>query len=491
MVLLLCCSSVLLVLLDVTVVTVALPSIGTDLAADVSDLQWTVDAYTLVVAALLLAAGATADRIGRRRVFRTGLVVFALGSLLCSLAWDVGSLLAFRMVQAVGGSMLVPVALSIVTTTFPEPRERARALGLWGATFGVSLALGPPVGGLLTHAVDWRAVFWVNVPIALLVAVVAGGVAGARNERRAGSDHGRHPIVPESRAPRPRRIDVPGQLLLAVGVAGLVAALIEGPDLGWSSPVTLALLGVAVLALASLVPVELHRREPVLDPRFFRSVPFSSAIVAAVGAFAAFGAFLLVGSLLLQAARGLTPAQAGLCLLPTAATVCLGAPLSGRLLAQGRGTRSPLLLAGTSTAAGGLLLWWCSGPDVPLWPLLVAFALVGLGFGMVNAPITTTAVSGMPAAQAGAAAGLAATGRQVGTALGVAVAGSLTGTTGRDVAAVGAGFADAAGPVWLTLVGLGLLIGAAALLSTTARARRSAGSVRSLLDGPDAHPAGA
>ena len=222
LVLAICCMSLLIVGMDNTIVNVALPSIRTDLDASVEGLQWTIDGYTLVLASLLILAGSTADRFGRRRTFQTGLVLFTLGSLLCSLAPGLGWLIAFRMVQAIGGSMLNPVAMSIITNVFTEPRERARAIGVWGGVVGISLGVGPIVGGLLTETVGWRSIFWINVPIGLAAVVLAAL------------------FVPESRAPRARRVDPVGQLLVLALLASVTYAIINGPRAGWTSAETAA-----------------------------------------------------------------------------------------------------------------------------------------------------------------------------------------------------------------------------------------------------------
>ena len=207
-----CCLSLFLVTMDVTIVNVALPAIRNDLKASVAGLQWAIDGYTVVVASFLMLAGSTADRLGRRRVFQTGLAIFTAGSLLCSLAWSPGALVAFRVVQAIGGSMMNPVAMSIITNTFLDPRERARAIGVWGAVVGVSMAIGPPLGGFLTQTIGWRAIFWVNVPI---------GIAAILLTAR---------FVPESRADRPRRIDAIGQLLVIVALTAVTSATIKNPN---------------------------------------------------------------------------------------------------------------------------------------------------------------------------------------------------------------------------------------------------------------------
>ena len=219
-----CCMSLFIVGLDSTIVNVALPSIGRELHASVSGLQWTIDAYTLVLASLLMFSGSTADRIGRRKTFQAGLAVFTVGSLLCSLAPGLGWLVAFRMIQAVGGSMLNPVAMSIITNTFTDPAERARAIGVWGGVFGLSVALGPVVGGALVDSVGWRGIFWVNIPVGIAAIVLTAL------------------FVPESRAARARRPDPVGQVLVIVLLASLTYAIIEGPASGWASPKILVLL---------------------------------------------------------------------------------------------------------------------------------------------------------------------------------------------------------------------------------------------------------
>jgi EmrB/QacA subfamily drug resistance transporter len=450
-ILLICCTSLFIVGLDVTIVNVALPDIGRALGAGISGLQWTVAAYTVVIASLLLLAGSTADRFGRRRVFVAGLAVFSLASLLCSLAPTVEALVAFRILQGVGASMLNPVAMSIVVNTFTDPRERAQAVGVWGAVFGLSMALGPILGGALLALADWRLIFLVNVPV--------GAAAIAATLR----------FVPESTAPHPRRFDPVGQGLVIVALAALTSGIIEAPDHGWTSPFVVAALASAVVALAALLVVEPRRREPLVDLRFFRSVPFSAAIGLSVVAFATFGGFLFLNTLYLQQVRGLSPLHAGLATVPLAVLIVVVSPLSGRLVGR-RGPRIPLVVAGLAFALGCLLL---TGLDAgtPLPRLLVAYAVFGLGFGSVNAPITNSAVSGMPRAQAGVAAALATTSRQLGQTLGVAIAGAIVASGG----AATAGFATAARPAWWTMAAGGLVVLALGLVAT---ARRSVASAR-------------
>jgi EmrB/QacA subfamily drug resistance transporter len=453
-VLAICCLSLLIVGMDNTIVNVALQAIHVDLSASLSDLQWTIDAYTLVLASLLMLSGSTADRLGRRRVFQTGLALFTLGSLLCSLAPGLAWLVAFRMVQAVGGSMLNPVAMSIITNVFTDARERAVAIGIWGGVVGISMGLGPLVGGALIETVGWRGIFWINLPIGIAALVLAAL------------------FVPESKAPRARRLDPGGQLLVVVLLACLTYAIIEAPHRGWTAPVTVVLLAVSASAAAALVGYELHRPEPLLDPRFFRSVPFAGATVTAVCAFGGFAGFLLLNTLYLQGVRGFSPLQAGLCTLPLAALTSLVAPLSGRVVGS-RGTRLPLTVAGVCTAAAGLLLAGV-GRDTPVWMLLLVYVVFGFGFGAVNAPITNSAVSGMPREQAGVAAAVASTSRQVGATLGVAVVGSVL-NSGLGAAGLGGtSFVSAARPAWLLLAALGVAVLVLGIVTSTRWARRTA-----------------
>ena len=400
-----CCMSLFIVGLDNTILNIALPAIRRDLHAPLSGLQWTSDAYTLVLASLLLMAGSTADRIGRRRVFRTGLVVFATASLLCGLAPGLGWLVAFRVLQAIGGAMLNPVAMSIIANTFTEPRERARAIGVWAAVAGISIALGPLVGGALVQAVGWRAIFWVNVPVAVVALVFTARFA------------------PESRALRPRRVDPVGQVLVLVLLAALTSAIIEGPASGWGSTKILALLAAAAIALVGLLGYEPRRTDPLIDVRLFGSAPLAGATMIAVCAFAALAGFLFVNTLYLQEVRGLSALLAGLYTLPMATMAIILAPLAGRLVGT-RGPRLPLIIAGIAMTASGLQLTRLSA-HTPVLALLAAYVVFGIGFGMVNTPITNTAVAGLPRAQAGVAAALASTSRQVGQSLGVAVIGSV------------------------------------------------------------------
>ncbi|MPY60733.1 MFS transporter [Streptomyces spongiae] len=451
LVLAICCMSLLIVSLDNTVLNVALPSMEKDLDASVSGLQWTIDAYTLVLASLLMLSGATADRIGRKRVFMAGLVVFTIGSALCSLAPNLEALIAFRMVQAVGGSMLNPVAMSIITNTFTAPRERARAIGVWGAVVGISMAAGPLVGGLLVESVGWRAIFWLNIPV---------GLAALLLTLR---------FVPESRAPKARRPDPVGQVLVMALFGSLTYAIIEAPNSGLAHVAPFA--GLALAALLGILWYEPRRAEPLIELRFFRSAPFSGATVIAVGAFAALGGFLFLSTLYLQNVRGLDALHAGLWMLPMAVPTFLCAPLSGRLVGS-RGPRLPLLLAGCAMTSSGVLfaVFEAETSNVTLF---LGFLLFGVGFGFVNSPITNTAVSGMPRTQAGVAAAVASTSRQIGQTLGVAVIGAVL-AAGVSASSYRDTFVSAARPGWWIIAGCGLAVLVLGALTTGPWARRTA-----------------
>ncbi len=456
LVLAICCMSLLIVGLDNTIVNVALPAIQDEFHASVSGLQWTVDAYTLVLASLLMLSGSMGDRFGRRRTFQTGLVIFTLGSLLCSIAPGLGWLIAFRMMQAVGGSMLNPVAMSIITNVFTEPRERAQAIGVWGGVIGISLALGPIVGGALVDSVGWRSIFWINIPVGVLAFVLT------------------MMYVPESKAEHPRRLDAVGQALVLIFLVTLTFGIIEGPGRGWGSPLIVTSFVVAGVAITAFVPYERRRDEPLIDPRFFRSLPFSAATVIAVCAFAALSGFLFMNTLYLQKVRDFSPFHAGLATLPLALIALVFAPISGRIVGN-RGTRLPLAISGVAFTASGIMMTRLTN-TTEIWYLILTYCVFGLGFAMVNAPITNTAVSGMPRAQAGVAAAIASTSRQVGQVLGVAIIGSavVTGINGRFEMS----FSEASHVGWWIITGCGLAVLILGFISSGPRAQVSAAAVR-------------
>ncbi|WP_018159514.1 MFS transporter [Smaragdicoccus niigatensis] len=439
-----CCLSLFIVGIDVAAVNVALPSISHDLHASPTQLQWVVDAYTLVLASLLMLGGSQGDRFGRKRVFQIGLTLFAVGSLACSLAPTAGILIAARMLQAIGGSMMNPVAMSIITNTFIEPRERARAIGVWGGAVGLSLALGPVVGGALVTAVDWRAIFWINVPVAILAIALTGL------------------FVPSSKAARPRRFDPLGQILVMTFLASLTYAIIEGDQLGWTSPTPTTCFAVAATSLALLIIVESRQAEPLIDPRLFRSLPFSGAVSTAILGFASMGGFLFLNTLYLQQVRGFSPLGAGLMTLPMAAATAVVSPISGRIVGS-VGPRPPLLASAAFIGLSALMLTRLSDTTSFIY-LGAAYLAFGIGFGLMNAPITNAAVAGMPRAQAGVAAAIASTSRQIGATLGVAILPAVV--FGQIHGSVGEGLAIASRPAWWLMAAAAVLLFAIALGST-------------------------
>ncbi|MDT5018205.1 MAG: hypothetical protein QOD39_4365, partial [Mycobacterium sp.] len=442
--------------------------IRADLGASASQLQWVIDVYTLVLASLLLLSGAAGDRFGRRRIFQIGLTVFAVGSLLCSLSPNIETLIAARFVQAIGGSMMNPVAMSIITQVFTGRVERARAIGVWGGVVGISMALGPIVGGALIQLVDWRAVFWINLPICAL-AILLTAI-----------------FVPQSKSATMRDVDPVGQALGMAFLFGVVFVLIEGPGMGWGNGRIIAVAVIAVLAFMGFLRYEARRHDPFIDLRFFRSIPFASATMIAVCAFATWGAFLFMMSLYLQEERGFSAMHTGLIYLPVAVGALIFSPLSGRLVGR-FGSRPSLLVAGSLITAATLMLTQLT-VTTPVWMLLIVFAVFGIGFSMVNAPITNAAVSGMPTDRAGAASAVASTSRQVGVSLGVALCGSFAGSA---LAIAGTDFAAAARPLWFVCAGLGVVILALGLYSTSPRALRSAERLAPLVAGSHAQFEGA
>jgi EmrB/QacA subfamily drug resistance transporter len=440
--------SLFIVGIDVTIVNIALPSIQRSFTASVSGLQWTIDSYTLVLASLLMLSGSTADRLGRRRTFQVGLVLFTLGSLLCSVAPGLGWLVAFRAVQAIGGSMLNPVAMSIIVNTFTDPRERARAIGVWGGVVGLSLALGPVLGGALVQGIGWRSIFWINVPIGIAAIVLT------------------QLFVPESKAPHARKVDPPGQLLIIVILASVTYAIIEGPRRGWSSVEIIGLFVLCAVAVAALIRAERRRPEPLVDVRFFGSVPFSAAAGTAILAFAGLGGYLFLNTLYLQDVRGYSALHAGLLTLPFAAMCAVFAPISGRIVGS-TGPRLPLVISGATLTIGAALLAQVGLHTSLAW-LMLAYVIFGIGFGLVNAPITNAAVSGMPKEQAGVAAAIASTSRQIGASLGVAITGSLV-----SASAGASSFVHDSHIAWWVITGCG---GGVLVLGVTATSRWALGT---------------
>jgi EmrB/QacA subfamily drug resistance transporter len=407
------CVSLLIVTLDNTVLNVALPTLVRDLRATTTELQWIVDAYIMVFAGLLLVAGSLADRIGRKRVFLAGLAAFAAGSTWAALSGSVGMLIAARASMGVGGAMMMPSTLSIITSIFRDPDERQRAIGLWAATTGLGIALGPIVGGLLLTKFWWGSVFLINVPIAAL------GIACAL------------PLIPDSRNPAAQLPDVAGALLSIIGLGLLLWSLIEAPVHGWSSPLVIGtgLGGLAVLA--AFTAWERASSHPMLNIRFFRRKRFSAA-VGSVGLvmFGLFGA-LFVLTQYLQFSLGYSALQAGVRVLPAAGAIAVVAPIS-TVLVRAAGTKVTVA-AGLLIIAGGLWQVSAASAVTTYTGILPGLILLGVGAGLVIPSATESVMGSLPGGNTGV--GSAANGAflQVGGALGVAVIGSLLNTRYQDL----------------------------------------------------------
>src|SRR5689334_17499042 len=447
-----CCSALFMVGLDNTIVNVGLPEIGASLHTTVAGLQWTVAGYTIVLASLLMFSGAAADRIGRRTIFQVGLSLFTLGSWLCSLAPSLSWLIAFRVLQGVGGSMLNPAALGIITNVFSAPKDRAKAIGVWDGVSGLSMALGPVAGGILVGSVGWRGIFWANIPVGLAAISLTAL------------------LVPDSKAAKGRKADPLGQVLVIVMLASLAYAIIQGPADGWFSPGIAGFFLLSLAALGLLLRYEPRRAEPLIDFRFFRSVPFAGANLSAVCAIAAMAGFLFLSTLYLQDVRGLSALQAGLAILPMPVVMALCAPLAGRMVAR-RGPRIPLVIAGAALTISSAALSRLTGTTEHAY-LIVTYALFGIGAGMVSPAITNGVMAGVPKTQAGMASGMNSSSRQLGQSLGVAIVGSVLAASIRG--SMQDGFVRAAHAGWWILAGCGYAVLLLGLVCTTRWARGTA-----------------
>ena len=438
--------------LDNTIVNVGLPEIGRSLHTSVAGLQWTVAGYTIVLASMLMFSGALADRIGRRTIFQVGLSLFTLGSWLCSLAPSLSWLIGFRVLQGVGGSMLNPAALGIITNTFVTPSDRAKAIGVWDGVSGLSMALGPVIGGILVGTVGWRGIFWANIPVGLAAIAMTAL------------------LVPDSRAPSGRRADPLGQILVITMLASLAYAIIQGPANGWFSVQTLGFFLVSVTALLILLRYEPRRADPLIDLRFFKSVPFSAANATAVCAIAASAGFLFLTTLYLQDVRGFSALRAGLTLLPMPIMMAVSSPISGRILARS-GPRVPFVIAGAALTLSTAALSQLSAGSGPLF-LIATYGLFGIGAGMVNVPISNGVMSGVPKSQAGVASGMNSSSRQLGQSLGVAIVGSVLAASLRG--SMHGGFLEAAHAGWWIMAGCGYAVLVLGVIATTQWAKATA-----------------
>jgi EmrB/QacA subfamily drug resistance transporter len=410
-ILLILCLSLLVVVIDNTILNTALPTLARVLNAGTSSLQWITDAYTLCFAALLIPAGALGDRFGRRRSLVGGLIVFALGSLAAALAPGTGMLIAARVVMGFGAAFVMPATLSILNAVFP-PRERPQAIAAWSAIAGVGIVIGPTLGGLLLSHFWWGSVFLINVP---LVAVALAGV---------------FTVVPETAEPGGHRLDLVGTLLVAGSLVAVVDAIIEAPDRGWTGPVTLAEMAVGLVGLGLFCWWELRIAHPLIDLRIFTSRAFTTAAASVtVIFFALFGSLFLLTQYL-QLVHGYSPLSAGVRALPFAAAMGAMSPLSP-VLAGRLGSRV-VIPAGLALMGLGLLDLSTAGVHTGYPALAVAVAIMGGGMGLVMAPASSVIMTTVPARQAGAGSAINDTIREVGGALGVAIVGSLAAASYRS-----------------------------------------------------------
>ena len=399
------CMSLLIIVMDNTILNVAIPSLVRDLGASNSQLQWIIDGYTIVFAGLLLSAGSFGDRRGRKRALRMGIVIFATGSVLSAMAGSPSHLILTRALMGVGGALIMPSTLSILTNVFRDPKERGRAIAIWAGFSGLAVAIGPLTGGLLLEHFSWSSVFWVNLPISA-AALILG-----------------HFFVPESKDPNAPRLDLPGALLSIVGLGAFLFGIIEGPDAGWSSPQVLASFLVGLVGLISFVAWEQRTDHPMLDMSFFRNPRFSAANTAVTLTF-----FALFGSLFLmtqywQFVDGYSPLQAGVRLLPYALAMMLTAPLSARLVER-VGTKR-VVTAGLVVIASALVLLSFITADSSYPRVILNMCAMAVGMGLTMAPATESVMGSLPRDKAGVGSAVNDTTRQVGGALGVAVIGSL------------------------------------------------------------------
>jgi MFS transporter, DHA2 family, methylenomycin A resistance protein len=424
------CLGYFFVLLDVTVVNVALANMSSDLGTSRDGLQWVVDGYALVLASLMLSAGDAADLVGRRRVFIGGLLAFGVSSVICAVAPSVGVLVAGRALQGIGAAAILPTSLAIINHAFADSDERTKAIGFWAALGSLALVAGPLVGGVLVDGLDWRAIFWLNVP--LVVAAVISTLV----------------LVDESFDPSERRVDVPGQLLAIGALAGLVFVLIEGDRLGWGSPAVLAALVIAVVCAVAFIRTELRRRDPMLQLGYFRNRTFSAANAGSammnLGTLGALFAF----SIYLQQEQGESPIEAGLHILPWTGTLAVFAIVGGRI-AERFGPRLPAGLGLALTGASFLVVALLPAQDGAA--ALTVLGVAGVGLGIATPALVSAATAAVPAPRAGMAAAVNNTARQAGGAIGVALIGAIAGI--ETALAVGGAVVLLGGAIGLGLIG--------------------------------------
>jgi len=399
------CLSLLIIVMDNTILNVAIPSLVNDLGASNSELQWIIDAYVLVFAGLLLTTGSLSDRFGRKGALQLGIVVFGLGSAFAALSTTTVQLIGSRAFMGIGGALIMPSTLSILTNVFRDPRERGRAIAVWAGFAGLGVALGPVIGGWLLAHFSWQSVFWVNLPLGAL-ALVAGAF-----------------LVPTSRDPKQSRLDPIGAALSIVGLASLLFGIIEGPDKGWGAPVVVAGFAIGIVALLTFVTWELRSDHPMLDMRFFKNPRFTAANSAiTMTFFAMFGSMFLMTQYW-QFVHGYSALSAGIRMIPYALTMMIAAPLSARAVER-LGTKR-VVTGGLLIIAASLFALSFITATSPYLLVMTMFCVMSVGMGMTMAPATESVMGSLPRAKAGVGSAVNDTTRQVGGALGVAVIGSV------------------------------------------------------------------
>jgi EmrB/QacA subfamily drug resistance transporter len=405
------CFALFMIMLDNTVVNVALPSIQKDLHSSISGLEWTVNAYTLSFAVLLVTGGRLGDIFGRRRMFLFGVIVFGLSSAFIGFSQSEAWLVAGRAAQGIGAAFMMPATLSIISNAFP-PQERGRAIGTWAGVSAMALAIGPVVGGFLVENVSWQSIFFLNVPVAAVAVWVT--LAATRESRDETSSH---------------QVDIPGVLTVSLALGTLVLALVEGNSWGWSSPSIIALFAVSIAAGIGFAYAETHSPEPMVDFRFFRSRSYLGAnIVAFIISFAMLAMFFFI-ALYMQNIKGYTPLEAGVRFLPSTAVIILAGPIAGRL--TDRVGPKPLMTLGLLIVSASLFWQGHLTPDTSYSFLVGAFILMGLGMGLVMSPMSTAAMNAVEPAKAGVASGILSMSRMVGGTFGVAAMGALVTGLGK------------------------------------------------------------
>jgi MFS transporter, DHA2 family, multidrug resistance protein len=400
------CVSLLIIVLDNTILNVAIPKMIDELGASNSDIQWILDAYVLVFAGLLLTSGSLSDRFGRKGALQTGLVVFALGSASAALSTSTTQLILSRAFMGIGGALIMPSTLSILANVFRDPRERGRAIAIWAGCSGLAVAIGPVTGGLLLNHFSWSSVFWINIPIAA-GALIAGAF-----------------LIPRSKDPSQGPLDPLGAALSIVGMGALLFGIIEGPTEGWTDPKVVLGFVVGAIATAAFILWELHTDHPMLDMHFFQNPRFTAANSSiTLTFFAMFGSMFLMTQYW-QFVHGYSPLSAGVRMVPFAITMMVFAPMSARIVERA-GTKR-VVTTGLLTVSAALVSLSFISRTSPYGTVIVLFCLMGAGMGMVMAPATESVMGSLPREKAGVGSAVNDTTRQMGGALGVAIIGSVT-----------------------------------------------------------------